>query len=362
VITAAKFYAGFNAQNRITSLLGTPGAKVVSYVPGQAERVTTSERIEATFAPKGGIQSIIQRGDFQYHERLPNGADRAAWAQAGSYSPETQLLTLSGKPRVVDGGMTTTAREIRIARGTGEANAEGEVKTTYSDLKPQPGGALLASGDPIHVTARSMSVQRGSSVARFSGDARLWQGANIIQAPLIEFDRARRAMVARGDPQNSRFVTTVLVQPGKNGKQTPATIRSSTLTYEDAQHVIHFDGRVTVRSADGTLTANSADAYLKPREGAAPGSAAGRVDRIIAEGNVRLQQSTRQASGERLVYTAAEDKYVLTGGPPVFTDAEHGRVQGASLTFYNGNDRVLVEGGGSSRTITNTQVPERISR
>jgi lipopolysaccharide export system protein LptA len=362
VITAAKFYAGFNAQNRITSLLGTPGAKVVSYVPGQAERVTTSDRIEATFAPKGGIQSILQRGDFQYHERLPNGTDRAGWAQAAIYSPETQMLTLTGKPRVTEGGMTTTAREIRIHRSTGEANAEGEVKTTYSDLKPQPGGALLASGDPVHVTARSMSVHRASSVAHFSGDARLWQGANIIQAPVIEFDRARRAMIAQAASQNSSYVTTVLVQSGKNGKQTPATIRSGTLTYEDAQHVIHFSGRVTVRSADGTLTANSADVYLQPREGKATPGSAGRVDHIIAQGDVRLQQPTRQATGERLVYTAVDDKYVLTGGPPVFTDAEHGRVQGASLTFYNGNDRVLVEGGGSSRTITNTQVPERISR
>jgi len=46
--------------------------------------------------------------------------------------------------------MTTTAQTIRMNRATGDAFAEGNVKSTYSDLKPQPDGALLA------LPARSM--------------------------------------------------------------------------------------------------------------------------------------------------------------------------------------------------------------
>jgi hypothetical protein len=60
--------------------------------------------------------------------------------------------------------------------------------------------------------------------------------------------------------------------------------------------------------------------------------------------------------GEKLVYTASEDKFVLTGGPPSIFDAEHGKITGDSLTFYNRDDRVLVEGGNSSPTVTQTQV------
>jgi lipopolysaccharide export system protein LptA len=44
------------------------------------------------------------------------------------------------------------------------------------------------------------------------------------------------------------------------------------------------------------------------------------------------------------VYTSAEEKFVLTGGPPVITDAEHGRITGQSLTFFSKDDRVVVEG------------------
>ncbi len=54
---------------------------------------------------------------------------------------------------MIDGGMTTTAVHVRMNRQTGEGFADDDVKTTYSELKPQPNGALLASSDPIHVTA-----------------------------------------------------------------------------------------------------------------------------------------------------------------------------------------------------------------
>ena len=69
------------------------------------------------------------------------------------YTPADQMLVLNGSPRIVDGGMTTTGRTMRLNRATGDAFAEGDVKSTYSDLKAQPNGALLASSDPIHVTS-----------------------------------------------------------------------------------------------------------------------------------------------------------------------------------------------------------------
>jgi lipopolysaccharide export system protein LptA len=370
VITAAKFYATFSGQNRISSITGTPDAKVVSYVPGEPERVSTSRAIDVAFAPAGGVQSVVQRGDFEYHERLPNGGERAAWAQTATYQPETQVLTLKGSPRVVEGGMTTTARQILLNRSTGELTADGSVKTSYSDLKPQPGGALLAGGEPIHVTAHSMTAQRATAMVHYSGDARLWQGANTVQAEIIDFDRDHRSIVARTAPKgqsSGRLINTVLVQQGKGGQPALVNIASTGLTYDDSQRVVHFDGRVTVRSTDGVMTANSANVYLKARANgekpsSALGSGPGQVDYIVAEGDIRLQQPTRQAKGERLVYTAADDKFVLTGGNPTLTDAEHGTVQGASLTFYNRDDKVLIESGGSSRTLTRTQVPERVSK
>ena len=55
--------------------------------------------------------------------------------------------------RVSEGAMVTTARTIRINRITDDAFADGNVKSTYSELTEQANGALLASASPIHVTS-----------------------------------------------------------------------------------------------------------------------------------------------------------------------------------------------------------------
>jgi lipopolysaccharide export system protein LptA len=82
------------------------------------------------------------------------------------------------------------------------------------------------------------------------------------------------------------------------------------------------------------------------------------VDHIIAQNNVVVTEPTRRATGDRLVYTSDDDKFVMTGGSPSIFDAEQGRTTGDSLTFYRHDDRVLVEskGKGTSPTVTRTQV------
>ena len=77
---------------------------------------------------------------------------------------------------------------------------------------------------------------------------------------------------------------------------------------------------------------------------------------MVAEGDVVIQQPTRRADGQKLVYTAADDKFVLTGGPPSIFDAEQGKITGVSLTFFRRDDRVLVEGEASTPVVTQTRV------
>jgi len=85
-------------------------------------------------------------------------------------------------------------------------------------------------------------------------------------------------------------------------------------------------------------------------------SGPGQLDHMVAEGDVVIQQPTRRADGQKLVYTAAEDKFVLTGGPPSIFDAEQGKITGVSLTFFRRDDRVLVEGEASTPVVTQTRV------
>src|ERR1700687_5590175 len=363
VVTAAKFTAKFTDKNRLAMLHGEPDAKIVSSrigdskigAPGQPDRVSTSQILDVIFRPAGGVASIKQAGGVTYVD----GTLKAS-AQRGGDTARDQQRVLSGSPRVVDNGMTTTAQTIRMNRTTGDAIAEGNVKSTYSDLKAQPEGGMLASSDPIHVTSRSMTAHRSPAVAVYTGDARLWQNANVVEAPALQFDRDHRSLVAQAGTQGStQPVSTVLVQVDKSGKATPVHITSAHLNYADAERKILLDGGGTATGPDTTLTAQQMTVLLRSRSEsqASVGPATpGQVDRIVAEGKVMVAQPTRRATGERLVYTAAEDSFVLTGGPPSIFDAERGKITGDSLTFYRHDDRVLVEGRDTSPTVTRTQV------
>ncbi len=371
IATAARFDARFDDAGQFTSVHGEPNARIVSQNPGQPDRVSTSNAVDATFEPGSGIQSLVQQGSVTYLD-----GQRKAWGEHARYAPADQVLILTGSPRVADAGMTTTATTMRLHRATGDAFAEGDVKTTYSDLKLQPNGAFLSSSSPIHVTARSMSVHGSSAIADYAGDARLWQDANVIEAPSIEFDRDHRSVIAGGLPAegviadgsaNAQTVSTVLVpndRSGENrsgnnkpGKSTPIVITSARLTYTDSQRQVHFDGDVAAKAADITITARKMDAFLQARGPVNQSlTGAGKLDKIVAEDQVVITQPSRRATGNHLIYTALDDKFVLTGGPPSIFDAEHGKITGDSLTFFRRDDRVLVEGNDTSPTVTQTRV------
>jgi lipopolysaccharide export system protein LptA len=122
---------------------------------------------------------------------------------------------------------------------------------------------------------------------------------------------------------------------------------------------VHYESGVIAKGSDFTASAKTVDAYLlsrsqtsNPQGPAGPGQ----LDRMVAQDNVVIQQANRRADGQNLVYTVADDKFVLTGGPPSIFDAEQGKITGVSLTFFRGDDRVLVEGGTSTPVVTQTRV------
>ena len=210
-----------------------------------------------------------------------------------------------------------------------------------------------------------MVAKNSTGAARYSGHSRLWQGGNIVQAPVIEFNRNGRTLDARAE--GSRRVSTVFVQPDKNGKDAPVEVTADHLHYEDAQRRAVFEGSILVRSADSTLHANRAVIALKPQTAGQQAKtqapqppeqgAPSEVQTIDATRDIQLEQPGRKALGAHLLYVADDGKFVLTGLPgipPSIFDAEHGQVTGVSLTFFNRDGRVLVDSSNST-SITQTR-------
>src|SRR5579864_717371 len=112
LVTAGQFQAKFGGsagRTQLVSLHGAPDAKVLTTVAGQPDRVSTSNTLDVAFRPAGGIDSIVQQGNVAYVD-----GNRKAWANTGRYTPADQMLLMTGSPRVVETGMTTTARTMRI--------------------------------------------------------------------------------------------------------------------------------------------------------------------------------------------------------------------------------------------------------
>ena len=352
-MTAGKFDAKFesnlgkitpgDSRNHLASIHGEPDARIVSSTAGQPDRVSTSDALDAIFLPQGGIDSVTQQGNVAYTDGQTPDKRMQAWANNARYTPADQMLVLTGSPRVASGSMATTARTIRMNRATGNAVADIDVKSTYSELKEQPDGALLASASPIHVTAQSMTAHSSSGLTLYSGRARLWQDANIIEAPSIQFDRDRRFVTAQGtaaQPVETILVQSERAQAGKVsadkgsadktglgpvtsarkngslvnlGQSSPITITAIKLTYADSERKVHYEGGVVAKGTDFTATAKTADAYLLPRSQISPTemvqthnnqlfAGPGQLDRMVAQGDIIIQQPNRRATAETGLY------------------------------------------------------------
>jgi lipopolysaccharide export system protein LptA len=252
-----------------------------------------------------------------------------ATANRSDYDGATQILHLTGSPRVHDGAMDMTANAIDFARASGDAFAHGDVRASWTrqdlgisaPVSSIPGGGLLAGGSavnpagsggngPIHAIAAEAELHQATQEIIFRGAGkaglpRLWQAVNSVSAPVITLNRAKQTLVAVANGA-AEPVRTVLVsngglaaaasgnstEPGaaKSAKaSSPSVIRvkSGDLRYSEAERVAIFHGgtvgQVTAETTDSggtsTMVSQQAEVTLFPAgTHAAPKQASGDAD------------------------------------------------------------------------------------
>ena len=85
-----------------------------------------------------------------------------------------------------------------------------------------------------------MTARNQPGVAHYTGNVRLWQGANVVRAPKIDFDNKKRSMVAYGDAAHA--VSSLFVQQSQGGKLTPVDVTADKLTYTDEERRARYTG------------------------------------------------------------------------------------------------------------------------
>jgi lipopolysaccharide export system protein LptA len=181
-------------------------------------------------------------------------------------------------------------------------------------------------------------------------------------------------------------VRTVLLSAGSSKQGAPAAssktgllrkaavirIASREMIYSDEAHMAQFTGGVKVESADGVMRGQRATAYLQSGPAgkdtvSAPGSGfmGGGVERVVVEGEIEMEQSGRRATGDRLIYTADDGVFVLTGTeaePPRVMDATRGTVTGRELRFREQDESVVISNGDANGTGQRVRTETRVKR
>jgi lipopolysaccharide export system protein LptA len=86
------------------------------------------------------------------------------------------------------------------------------------------------------------------------------------------------------------------------------------------------------------------------------GQGASQIERAVSTGGVVVEQGDRRGTAEKGVYTAADSRFVLSGGAPTLYDAEGSTTTGRELTFNLADDTIIVDSGNGTRTLTKHRV------
>jgi lipopolysaccharide export system protein LptA len=391
----------FGEHQELSRITGVGHAKLEQTTAAGVHQTTSGDRLQAQLAPaaahaqtKSGradaaqqIQSAVIDGNVVLVQQRPRKSGEPAQpplrATAGhaSYDGSGEWLHLTQNPRIDDGGLQLTADKLDVSQASGDAFARGDVKATWLQAadstggKAAPAGLSLGAQGPAHVIATEAQLHRATGEATFRGQARLWQQANSISAPVIVLDQNRQTLVARSsgaaEPVNLVLLSAASLAPGGQAKpaaKSPPSVirvRAGDLKYSGAERkaMLHAGsaGPVVAQTNAATTSAGEVEiVLLPPGNHAAPDGGSTPLDKLIARGHVVVTSNGRRGTGEQLVYSNETGNYVLTGSaaaPPRMTDPARGSISGEALIFNSRDDSVSIEGQGH-KTLTQTVAPK----
>jgi len=377
VMTTQWMSIHYAAENRIQNMAASnvttrtdkpaePGSKTA---PPPA--LTWSRDFRAEFDPASGQMTHMQQTqDFRYEE-----GDRRARADVADLDQKKNVITLTKSARIWDASGTTSATAVVLDEGSGKFTASGEVNSTRMPDKSAD-NSMLSSDEPLHARAGKMTTSDNSTKIRYEGNAVLWQGANRLQADVVDIDRDEGVMQAHGhvvsqllDKNNDNAG-----KPGARPDTAPVytVVRAPEMVYTDDDRQARYTGGATLERPDLHVKSRDIQAFLKPKDdspaenkpgavaAANPAPAGGKpvdgsgdtgdssLDHAIADGDVRIvstqQNRTRTATSEHAEYFTTDSRVVLTGGKPQVVDSLKGTTKGHELTWFSQNDRLLVNG------------------
>lgn len=132
-------------------------------------------------------------------------------------------------------------------------------------------------------------------------------------------------------------ISAAPVDPSQN--RGPIHVTSDRLEADDQAQTVIFSGNAVATQDDVTIHADRLTIKYtgEKRE----------IVQIVADGQVRIVQQEKLATGEKAVYYNREERVVMTGSPKV-TEGDN-FVEGQEITLYLNEKRSVVSGGDGGR-------------
>ena len=333
-----------------------------------AERTGRSQTLVVETQPGLGD---IKQADFRGNVQIQDG-NTSAEGKRAIYHVAADAFDLipspgdAGPPSSVnDGRVLVNARTIKFTVGTRKLDADTDVR---SSLQPQARGeekrqgakgsppasgkdggrlpSMLKENEPVNVTANRLAYDGAAGLATYEGDARLFQGQTQIQADTIVIDDRSGNLTARGRVRSVMFFEETDAKT-KATRLVPTRATSETLVYTEDKRIATYtagpSGKANVVGPQGDVTADRIELFLK--EGS------NELERAEAHVGVTAREGTRIATGTHLVYTTANETYVMNGSPVEIEEKMPGECRvtvATSVTFRKSNVDTTIKSNGIS--------------
>jgi lipopolysaccharide export system protein LptA len=359
VITSGQFLMAFNAQSNLETVRGRKPTLIVfqpprNAPPGSVAQESTADQLLATFDEvTHSLKEVRQSGNYTFRD-----ADRSASAQDSVYVATAQGVTLTGRPQVWDAETRARCERLYFDLRNGAAEGTGKVQSTHLET-----GDKLPEGQPpdaTNVLADRMVAQRRSQLVHYEGNVRAWRGADVVESSSLDVYRMAKRLSSGSQVLTSHLQPASYAAGAAPSSETPRhetrpiTVRADFLEYFDEGSKASYRGHVKLQAEATTMEADRMDVYFS-QLGTTQES---QVERAMAEGHVVVVQPGRRATGEHGEYFAGPGKVVLTGGPPSIYDVKKGSTTGQRLTLFVHDDRLLVDGGDGSPSLTQHRVAQ----
>ncbi len=182
------------------------------------------------------------------------------------------------------------------------AYAQGAPLPRVTEMPPPSGEVQVPSSSTISAAAPVAASQTGSRTRPAS---------------------AKSASKDQGGDKDSPSDSSPFAGFENRSNHGPINIKSDTMSFDYKNNVVVFSGKVHAVQADSELTSNTLHVLMNKQS---------QIQTMVADGNVRMSQGDRWATGDHAVLDENMHTLVLTGSPVVHDGKD--QIAGTKITVF----------------------------